>query len=207
MFAASGAEAPSGLWEKIALSITGDERTAGPPPEPVLPGSAVGLPTVQPARRRWRQAGLGGVVAVAAAVLALLGTEVAHLNSQVDSLKAHESQDALSQWLLEPHSTVALVSSDRSVVGHVFLNRSGQAVWYQSDLNDLPATKTYQMWGLNRGQPVSLGLVGPDPHSLAPFMLGPSTTKVMVTVEPAGGTAKPTTPVLGIGNVPNGYVQ
>jgi anti-sigma-K factor RskA len=206
MFAGPGGDAPPALWEKIALSIAEDERRPGPRPEPVLPGAAVPLPTTPPARRRWRDAGLAGVVAVAAAALALLGTEVAHLSSQVDSLKSHEGQDALAQWLLEPHQTVALVSSDHAVVGHVFLNRSGQAVWYQSVLNALPGSETYQMWGLTRGQPVSLGLVGPDPHTLAPFRVGPATTKVMVTAEPAGGTAKPTTPVLAIGNVPTGYV-
>jgi anti-sigma-K factor RskA len=87
------------------------------------------------------------------------------------------------------------------------LTRNGQAIWYESTLAALPAARTYQVWGLSSGQVVSLGLMGPDPRSFAAFMVGRTTTQVMVTAEPAGGTTKPTTPVLAVGVVPANYVS
>ena len=72
----------------------------------------------------------------------------------------------------------------------------------ESSLRELPSSKTYQLWGLARGNIVSLGLVGPDPHSVAPFRIEAGITTVMVTAEPSGGTPKPTLPVVAQGTVP-----
>ena len=54
---------------------------------------------------------------------------------------------------------------------------------------------------------MSLGLIGPDPRSVAPFRIEATITTVMVTAEPSGGTAKPTLPVLAQGDVPAATVD
>lgn len=201
--ASSSSEVPSGLWEKIAVSIAADGPQEAPP-SPVLGGNVVRLPVKAPVRGR----SLGwGVAAVAAAAVAFLGVTVAHLDNRVNDLQNNMSKSSLADWLLQPHETVTLDSASRSPVAYVVLARSGQAVWYQSSLGYLPADMTYQMWGLSHGQVVSLALMGTNPHQLAPFDLGSATTKIMVTAEPAGGTAKPTTPVVAAGTIPSGYVS
>lgn len=50
--------------------------------------------------------------------------------------------------------------------------------------------RTYQLWSLAGGQPLSLGVFGPDGLLSAPL---PSGTTVAVTVEPPGGSVLPTT--------------
>lgn len=210
MLGSSASEVPAGLWEKIAASVG----------EIPLPGAPDRLSVVRPlgtvaggrrgASRRWPATVWGAVAAVAAAVIAVLGVEVSHLDHQVQSLRTAVGQYGLSgaaaQVALGPHRTVVLTAG-KAEVAKVVVGPSGTAFWVQSSLQELPTSKTYQLWGLARGNIVSLGLIGPDPRSLAPFRVEATITTLMVTAEPSGGTAKPTLPVLAQGNVPSATVD
>ncbi len=147
---------------------------------------------------------------MAAAVIAVLGVEVSHLDHQVQSLRTAVGQYGLSgaaaQVALGPHRTVVLTAG-KAEVAKVVVGPSGTAFWVQSSLQELPTSKTYQLWGLAHGNIVSLGLIGPDPRSVAPFRVEATITTLMVTAEPSGGTAKPTLPVLAQGNVPSATVD
>jgi len=75
------------------------------------------------------------------------------------------------------------------------------AVMDVTDLEPLPSDQTYQVWAIRDGQPVSLGLMAADPsgHSTAAMsdidLAG--VQQLAVTIEPAGGSAQPTSdPVL-----------
>lgn len=205
VLAGQGSEAPPGLWDKIAYAIAdGAAGAAETGPDPVLPGRPAALSAAH-RRSRWLP-GLA-LAAVAAAVLAFLGTEEASLHNQVEDLRRQVSEQALSSWVKEPHYTVTMVNTSHVRVVQVYLDHQGQAVMYAPSLPNLPSTRTYQMWGLSHGQAVSLGLVGRGAGALATFSVGPSTTKIMVTAEPEGGTTEPTTPVLALGTVPAGYVR
>jgi anti-sigma-K factor RskA len=105
-----------------------------------------------------------------------------------------------------PHRTVVL-AAEKAAVARIVIAPSGEAFWVSSSLRVLPSSETYQLWGLARGNIVSLGLVGPDPHSVAGFRIEATITTVMLTAEPSGGTAKPTLPVLAQGNVPTTNVD
>jgi anti-sigma-K factor RskA len=65
-----------------------------------------------------------------------------------------------------------------------------------TDLEALPSGQTYQVWAIRDGQPVSLGLMPPDPsgHTTAAManvdLAGAEL--IAVTIEPAGGSAQPT---------------
>jgi anti-sigma factor RsiW len=210
MFGSSSSEVPAGLWEKIAASV------GEIPP----PGAADRLSSVPPMRaarfipprasRRWQVAGWGTVAAVAAAVIAVLGVQVSHLDQQVRSLRTAVGQQGLSgaaaQVALGPHRTIVL-TADKAEVAKVVVSPSGTAFWVSSSLRELPRSETYQLWGLARGNIVSLGLVGPDPRSVAPFRIEATITTVMVTAEPSGGTPTPTLPVVAQGNVPPATVD
>jgi hypothetical protein len=75
-----------------------------------------------------------------------------------------------------------------------------RAVLLVADLPAPPAGHTYQAWLIGAGQPRSAGLVPTDPGTGAPpleFTGLAGASKVGLTVEPAGGSAQPTTtPVL-----------
>jgi anti-sigma-K factor RskA len=149
-------------------------------------------------------------VAAAAAVIAVLGVQVSHLDQQVRSLRTAVGRQGLSgaaaQVALGPHRTIVL-TADKAEVAKVVVSPSGTAFWVSSSLRELPRSETYQLWGLARGNIVSLGLVGPDPRSVAPFRIEATITTVMVTAEPSGGTPTPTLPVVAQGNVPPATVD
>jgi len=211
MLAGPGTEVPPGIWEKIARSITdqdGAERSQKPSPTlpPVIPWA-----TVPAGRRPSRPRLWVAVTAVAAAVVILLGMEVAQLHSQIRSLNHRVAQSGLAEAALQaeggPHRTVVLRSATAPAVATIVVTPRGATYWTGSSLPDLPSAQTYQLWGLSRGKPVSLGLVGPDPHAVGYFRLEADVSRVMVTVEPRGGTPLPTTAVLVQGAVPGRFVS
>lgn len=204
LFGATLIETPPGLWDKIAGSIR-DSRPSGTlePPSPHLPSGVVRL---SPSRPRRRPVVPVIVAAVAAAAMAFLGVEVAQLHSQVSTLRTALAGSGLASTAAEvaagPHRTIVLTSAVGAPEAKVIVGSSGDAYWTWSSLGHLPSSRTYQVWGLSRGQVVSLALVGPDPHNYSGFRVETGTTRLMVTAEPAGGSPKPTSAVLAQGAVP-----
>ena len=74
-------------------------------------------------------------------------------------------------------------------------------------LPSLDAGKTYQMWQISGQRPVSLGLIRPDGagHSTAIVPYDPDRPSTLaITIEPAGGSAEPTTaPILTTSPAPS----
>ena len=211
MAAGLASGAPEGLWKRIAAATFGSsEGSAGrlPPPRLVRPGGRD--ERLEPARwRRVRVLGWGvgaAAVAVALALASYLGAQVGELRAQLHTLgrqaAAASVAEAAAAAAAGPHWTVTLTGIDGSRAGTVVVAREGVAYWLSSRLAPLPASRTYQLWGLVRGRPVSLGLLGSDPRAAAVFRLGSGTTKVMVTAEPSGGVPLPTSSALAVGSVP-----
>ena len=81
--------------------------------------------------------------------------------------------------------------------GRVFLSASNGLVFAASQLPPLPAGRTYQLWLLTPGAPVSAGLMKPDQNGrvTAAFDVPPgaaSPTGLAVSIEPEGGVPAPT---------------
>jgi anti-sigma-K factor RskA len=81
--------------------------------------------------------------------------------------------------------------------GRAFLSRSNGLLFAASQLPPLPAGRTYQVWFLTPGSPVSAGLIEPDQNGRATAAFDvPSAaaapTGVAVSIEPSGGVAAPT---------------
>lgn len=213
----TGTEAPSGLWDKIAETIAHDTPALGEHPGPAFlrekraDGRAAAPGTVVPIftkTRNRRRAVLAGVVTVAAAAVVVLAVSVGTLRTQVQNLQRALGRTGLSaavaQAAIGPHRTIQLTSDAHLPDATVIVGPTGSAYWVSSSLRSLPAGRTYQIWGLNSGRIVSLGLVGPDPHHYAGFRLEASVRTLMVTAEPEGGAPAPTGPVLAKGSVPAG---
>lgn len=81
--------------------------------------------------------------------------------------------------------------------GRAFWSRSNGLLFAANDLPSLPAGRTYQLWFLTPGAPVSAGLIKPDQNGriAAAFDTPPGTpdpTGLAVSIEPEGGVPAPT---------------
>lgn len=143
---------------------------------------------------------VGLVAAAVLALLAVVSAQLSHLDGEVHQYQAIAQKGgiapAVASVLLGQHRTVTLTSSTSRATGTMAVAMDGEAYWVRSDLSPLPAGRTYQLWALTRGRIVSIGLIGSDPSQYSAFRLAKNATELMVTAEPEGGTATPTTPVL-----------
>jgi hypothetical protein len=91
------------------------------------------------------------------------------------------------------------VNTNSRAYAQVILSRSRGLVFSASRLEPAGAGKTYQLWILTRSGPVSAGLITPDSAGRAtfatdvPLTLPGRLAGAMVTVEPDGGSAQPST--------------
>lgn len=183
----TGGEAPPELWGRIAARLE-----ESPPP--------LRLVSVGRDERPWRRRAAQAIAVVAAAAIAVLGFEVAHLQGRVGDLQAAVSRAGLVQAAdaaaLSPSSRrIELTSATGSLRAEVAVRPDGQAFLVSSSLPRLSGSRTYQLWGLAGRRLVSLGLLGASPAPSA-FRVGRGISALMITAEPAGGVVVPNSPVL-----------
>jgi anti-sigma-K factor RskA len=215
LIANAGVDAPAELWDRIAARI-GDTPVGARRPAPLTRPLAPSAPvdSSRTVRRRMVWSTLGAVAAAAAVVVVLLAVQVGRLDQRIGQVAAASRQTGLAQAvqaaLLDPGAqkvTLAATSSmpttgpaspgpgGRAAV--VVTLPDGSAFVLNVGLPRLAADRTYQLWGVVRGQTVSLGLLGNQPRDVA-FTVNPAApVKVFaVTTEVAGGVVRPThTPV------------
>jgi hypothetical protein len=188
-----GGDAPAGVWDRIADQLAFESSRS---PEPALPPNVIPLPS----RRPLPLALLASLAAVAVALIGLLGVSTIRLQHQVDDLRSAVSagglQQAAAAAVLDPNRVTAqLVSADGSLSADVVILPSGSAYLVSTNLPALETSSEYQLWGLDNGQAVSLGLLGNAPR-LAAFRVDSAVTQLMVTAEPKGGRAQPDSKIL-----------
>ncbi len=153
---------------------------------------------------RGRRIGLA-LVAAAAVVAAALGAGVLIGRSTAPELAppAAERQqlEQIADVLAAPDASLSVgrLDGDRGVISVVSSRQRNEAVAQLGDRRaPIPSDSQFQMWLVGGSdQPVSAGLV-PVGSSGAPLLVGElGSAKVLaVTVEPIGGSAQPTTPIL-----------
>lgn len=208
----TSAEAPSEVWDRILAGMGAEwqERAEGPaatePDAPRAAGPAVGPPAELPLTLRRRLTPVQGsrsargadrkrgplrrvaVVATAAVVVVVTGLAVALANAegqlgrQPSALSGRGVEAGVLWALAQPdHETAPLRSASGRQVAQIVV-AGGNGFLVSDELQPLPGGRTYQLWGLIGGRPISLGLLGRAPAA-AGFSLGtarPST--IMVTV-------------------------
>jgi anti-sigma-K factor RskA len=191
---AAAAEPPAELRDRV---LTAAARTRQLPPE-VAGGSHA-----RPRRSRrsvpwlpW----LSGVVATASIVVAVLfGFAQAHTRDELNQVKA-ENQ-AISLLLSAPQAKLLTHEVTHGGVATVVLaaDRHELAV-VTTGLPALPSGKVYQLWLIGKPKIVSAGLLPAAKNGQTPAVLATGVVKgdtLGLTVEPAGGSAQPTTtPIL-----------
>ena len=204
---AAAAEPPAGLKERVLAAATVTRQL---PPVTATP--------------RWRRAAAGrrgaaagttrtfgmipkiatGVAAVSLAAAVVLAVITIGTNNSLNAERARGR--AIAAVLAAPDAQI--VSGPTSAGGTatvVASHRMGQIVFTSSGLPVLASSQVYELWFLGRGTARPAGLV--------PEAVGGSTAPVLasglvigdsvgVTVEPAGGTATPTTTPIVVLAVP-----
>jgi Anti-sigma-K factor rskA len=194
---------PEDLWDKIAGRLYEGERgeVAELPP---LITDYVGSEDRR-ARHLIRRARVvvGATLMAAAAAIIVLALNLSSENGRVANLQSALGSDAVHQALVTPgHRLVRLSSSDNKVLATFVVLRSGTGYLVSSKMPSLPSNETYQLWGVVAGKPVSIGIMGSQPREVA-FTLAssPAPSALGVTVEPAGGVSRPTSPMVASGEV------
>ncbi|MEZ0112962.1 anti-sigma factor RsiW [Catenulispora sp. EB89] len=146
-------------------------------------------------RRRWFTALGWGLATGLAAAVAVLGVQSGDQQHQLD--QARQQSTGITALLSAPDARTDTASVRTGGVGTVLVSRSHDAAAITVDgLAKLPPGKAYQLWMMGPSGTRSGGLLaaGAD-GSTGPVLahgLGDAQT-IGLTVEPAGGSAQPTT--------------
>lgn len=153
--------------------------------------------STEPVRRAWSR--WAPLLAVAASVVAAtaMGAQARSLHTELD--QTQQRLQAISRVLTAPdvrltkgHGATAAVSRDLDSV-----------IVLAKGMPEPPPDRVYQAWLIGPGGPRSAGLlqVGPD---AVPVLAGGAAdaAQLGITVEPAGGSSRPTTSVVALLTLP-----
>jgi hypothetical protein len=148
--------------------------------------------------RRWTQMPrLVGALA-AASVAAAVGLGITQISTQHQLDTVQASNAAITRVVQAPDARIEKKATAGGTVTVVFSSQRDAAVITTSKLTSLPSGRVYQLWVMSSAGARSAGLVSqPDQASQVLAAGVRAGDKIGMTVEPAGGTSKPTTtPVL-----------
>ncbi|MFJ6051640.1 anti-sigma factor domain-containing protein [Streptomyces sp. NPDC092307] len=151
-------------------------------------------------RPRWRPVPSWALAACLAGAVALGGVAVAQYQQAEDARQqarqARIANDAVGAVLAAADARVATAPLRDGAVGTVVVSDSrNQAVFAASGLPAPPSGKVYQLWYNDGGGKMRpAGLMGSGTPATATLLDGPIDTAsgMGLTVEPAGGSARPT---------------
>jgi anti-sigma-K factor RskA len=165
------------------------------------------LPT---ASRRWSPpawASWGSAVA-ALLILAVIGVWALGAQSRADQAdrRAQVLANAIAAFSAPDSSTALLrgTGAEADASGFAAFSSDGKGYLVMVGLDAAPQGQTYQAWYIAEGQPASAGLLSVDPDGYAVLVNPdplPGTKLVALTLEPAGGSALPTTEPFAAGEV------
>lgn len=165
--------------------------------------------TPQLPRRATKKPGRGSrtrilQMAAAVAVVALAIAAGIFANGQRTSqhrLNAARHNNAMVQRVLSsPDAKMLSAQVTTGGSAHVVMSASNHAlVFSASALRPLDRSKGYELWVMSNGRDEPAGMIpGPKPGSVGPILMNGIQSGAMVglCVEPAAGTAAPTTPMI-----------
>ncbi|MFC4120256.1 anti-sigma factor [Nonomuraea zeae] len=189
---------PGDGWQEALRPVQ-----AVPVPAAGLPAPVEGGGQVVPLRRG-RSKALAGLAAVAAAAAVALG--VVAFDARRDLGDATARNEGLIAVLAAPDAETMRQPITSGGTGTVVISRSaGRMLFASSGLRELPATQAYELWLMGPDGPRPAGMLAPAAGGLTEPML--LTTlgdddHVALTVEPANGSDRPTTPPVMLAQLP-----
>ncbi|MGW3342307.1 anti-sigma factor [Nonomuraea rubra] len=169
---------------------------------PEVPVTADGGQVVPMRRRRTRVAAV--LVAVSAAAAAVSGVVAYDARRDLGELSTRNEE--LVSVLAAPDARTMREEVTTGGTATVVISRDlGRMVFTSSGLADLPATKGYELWLMGPDGPRPAGLLDRRQDGVShPMMLTPQDRdgRVALTVEPAGGSERPTTQPIMLAELP-----
>jgi len=217
-------EPPAGLRARIVEDAR-RVRPIGTRPATPLPDPIVAAPARSPRTTPWRwlaAAGIGAALISAAAWLserdvrsdleqrlAELTADASSREAQLAEVRADLAQrdSLLAAVLAADVATTRLAArGQQPPSARVYWNRNrGRVVIAAFDLDPAAAGRTYQLWGIADGTPVSLGLFNTTAGGTATVSLPIDPALefqiAAVTEEPAGGSPQPTSAPFLVGTI------
>jgi len=170
-------------------------------------------------RRRWWTLAPVFASLVLAIFSILLWREVVRQRDRIEAMRADaavnqaslEEAKHLLALLTDPsaqHITLVAAKSKPQPAGKaIYMPGNGALVFMASNLAPLAPSKTYELWlvPMHGNKPMPAGMFKPDPQGNAMVMMPPMTAGVeartfAVTIEPEGGSASPTMPMVLVGS-------
>ncbi len=138
-------------------------------------------------RRVSLRSALVGAIAAAAVVVPITASVVSPSTPSIAAL-ASKAADAKGSQRIE------LASPDKKRLGDIIIDGNGNGYVRNETLAELPAGKTYQLWTIVDGAPVSAGLLGRSPKTSA-FSANGKIQAVAISIENESGASTPSTPI------------
>ncbi|WP_406001850.1 anti-sigma factor domain-containing protein [Streptomyces sp. NBC_00829] len=126
-------------------------------------------------------------------------------DARQEAQRAQQHAEELASVLAAPDARVSSAKLSDGARGTVVVSHSrNKAAFLTSGLPKPPEGRVYQLWFADAGKMRSAGLMDPDATDNAVLMEGPlnAASGMGVTVEPAGGSAQPTTAPLALVKFP-----
>ncbi len=210
--------APAAVLTRVLGQIHAQPATTSATPAAIAPQAVQPTPNVvdiASKRRVWPVVIPWAIAAMLAIACSLLGYKVAGLNESLGdearltsnlAAKASYAQQVL-EVLKAPHAQRVTLTAAKIVpapTAHtIYLPDRGALLMQASNLQPVPAGKTYELWVIpaNGKAPVPAGTFQPDAHGYASVVLpkipaGIPAKAFGITVENAGGASAPTLPIV-----------
>lgn len=205
-----GEPASPALWERISSHLYDDVGPTAPVRPLVLTAAAPDPRLAARHARRRRPTYVISALTLAAAVLVGLFSvaladanhHITQLNSALKAASTATEQSLARVALATPGHQEVTLSGGHSASLARFVLVDGHGYLISSNMAALPATETYQLWGIVHGTPISLGVMGSKPSRVTFTFAGTAPPSEMaITVEPSGGSVQPTSPIIAKGRV------
>ncbi len=190
--AATAVPPPPGLKERVLAAAAATRQQPPDPREAAEPGVAAR----RPRPGRLALAAAAAVAAVGAGAAAMFGVSDGSMRHQISQDQASSQQIAAVLTAGDATMMTGAVQGGGTVA--IVMSHSRHAlVFTATDLHALPASRSYELW--------LIGPAGDRPVTMLPsaIMTGPVVASglrpgdhLALTAEPAGGTARPTTPMM-----------
>lgn len=188
---------PEGLWTNISSQLWDRNGEEVALPELVIPAAeVVAISSSRLSISRRARATFGSISVAAAAAIIALSLSLTSANSHVSKLQSAlqlADHSVVSSALETPgHQLVNLTNVAQKPIAQFVMLPDGTGYLVRSHMPALDADQTYQLWGIVKGKPVSIGVMGSSP-GLVTFTMAssPAPTELAVTVQDAGGSPTP----------------